>query len=104
MKELHWSKIYINFITIEITYSDGARQGWDYDCSQFATIEDMKLNMTADFENPRADWASIMIHITRNGESYSGEIGVTNLTGGDFVIEVFKNIEDMFTWQPAEIS
>lgn len=105
MKTMHWSQVYLSFVTIEVTYSDSARQGWDYDCSQFSTVEDMKLNMAADFNDPRADWSSLMLYVTHNENSWSGEITVPELTTGeDFMTMIFEQIEDMLTWQPVEIS
>lgn len=104
MRELHWSYILFNFITIEVSYDDGARQAWDYDCAQFATVQDLKLNMAADFVERRPTWESLMVYVTRNGESFSAEVEVGDLTGGDFVLYVFEVIEEMLEWQQAVIS
>lgn len=104
MKQAHWSNVYLTFVMIEVTYSDGSRQGWDYDCSRFATLEDMKLNMTADFKTPREDGEMMQLFVTRNEEHYSAELPITDLTGADFVDYIFNAIDEMLTWQPAEIS
>ncbi len=105
MKILHWSAVYLSYVTIEINYSDNARQGWDYDCSKFATLEDMKLNMAADFREPRLDWTGLMLFVVRNEETHSADLAIPPYTSGtDFMQYIFTHIEDMLTWQPAEIS
>lgn len=104
MKTAHWSSIYLTYVIIEINFSDGSRQGWNYDCSHFATIEDMKLNMAADFRDPRKDATVMHLFVTRNDDNWSGELPVTDLTEEDFVNYIFDEIEDMLTWQQAEIS
>lgn len=95
MKELHWSKIYLNFVTIEVTYSDGARQGWDYDCSQFNDLDAVKINMANDFLAPRPDWELLMVHATRNGEYFSAELEIPYTTGAEFAQYIFDAVEDM---------
>jgi len=115
MKILHWSSIYLSYATIEITYSDNARQGWDYDCSKFATLEDMKANLTADFtdtsgfaSNPhivRTDWADVSLIVVLNGETHTIDLGVPTFTNGtDFANLIFSKIGEALAWQPAEIS
>lgn len=115
MIHAHWSNVLLSFVTVEIAYADGARQTWDYDCSKFATIEDMQLNMTADFTdtsgyaaNPhsvRTDWDNVMLYITRNGDTYTVDLGDVSLTTGqEFANLIFDNIREALGWQPAVIS
>jgi hypothetical protein len=115
MKILHWSSIYLSYATIEITYSDNARQGWDYDCSKFAAIEDMKANLTADFTDTsgfaadphivRTDWADVSLIVTLNGETHTIDLGVPIFTtGAAFADLIFVNIGEALAWQPVAIS
>lgn len=93
MKQLHWSFLYANFITLEIPYDDGARQGWDYDCSQYESLETLKANMAADFAEPRMDRTTMMIHVFRNGETFAADVDLPTSTGTQFVDFVFDVID-----------
>lgn len=105
MKQLHWSQIYVTFITIEVTYADSARQGWDYDCSKFSTMQDMKANMIADFVNRRDDWGGVFLHFSINDANYSGELPVPDWTNAeDFTNSILEYIGDVLGWQQAAIS
>lgn len=95
MKEMHWSQIYLNFITIEVTYADTARQGWDYDCSQFPDIEAVKLNMANDFLTPRPDWDILMVHASLNDNHASAELAIPIMTGEDFAQYILDAVEEM---------
>lgn len=95
MKTMHWSKLYVILISIEVPYSDGARQGWDYDCQQYASLETLKTNMAEDFADPRMDRGTMMLHVNTNDSSYSAEVDITDLIGTDFVTLVFSTIEGM---------
>lgn len=95
MKEMHWSVFYVNFITIEVGYADGARQGWDYDCVQYESLDNVKRNMADDFRTPREDWDYVMLYVLRSGVSYTAELEVNGLTGDEFSAYVFEAIEEM---------
>lgn len=105
MKQAHWSLIYVNFISIDVEYTDGARQGWDYDCSKFATIQDAEKNMAADFNIVREGWVSCTVHALLNDQHYSFDMGVPEFVDGeDFAQQVFEIIGEMLGWQPVAIS
>lgn len=93
MRKMHWSEPYLNFITIEITYEDNARQTWDYDCYQYESLEALKLNMTADFAEPRLDRAITIVNFTSPLGDFTSDISGTELIGSDFTDLVFESIE-----------
>ncbi len=64
----------------------------------------MKANMAADFKTPREDAEMMQLFVTRNEDNWSTELDVTELTDEEFVDYIFETIEEMLTWQPAEIS
>lgn len=95
MKEMHWSQLEVSFITIEVTYSDTARQGWDYDCSQFPNLEAVQANMANDFLAPRPDWEILMVHASLNDNHASAELNIPIMTGEDFAEYIIENVQEM---------
>jgi len=93
MRKMHWSTPYLNWITIEIEYEDGSRQGWDYECIQFSDYGALKTNMLADFVFPRLDRTSVIIFYTSVGNHFTADFGTTDKTGNEFVDMVFDEIE-----------
>lgn len=108
MKKIHWSKTFAEFITLEVPYDDGARQGWDYDCIQYQSYESLKNNMTSDFVDPRMDRSTAMVHVIKGGQSFSAEIEIDDKTGEEFTELIFKTIDELvlgeYEWQQAVIS
>jgi hypothetical protein len=102
---MHWSMIFVNYITIEATFNDGARQGSNYDCLHFATIEDLEANMAADFNLPQSDWKDVLLHITLNDEHHTVDLGVPEFESGqEFASQVMQIVGETLGWQPAVIS
>lgn len=95
MNKTHWSKYYLNFIAIEITYSDLSVQTWDYDCIQYPSLEWLKTNMSEDFKDPRNDQDALSIYLLKNNVSYFKELEITGKKGDDFVDYIFENIEEL---------
>lgn len=95
MAQMHWSEPYLNFITIEVVYEDGARQGWDYDCYQYETLEELKLNMEEDFAEPRLDRTEVMLYFTQIDDHYTVDLEATTEIALTFVNTVFGEIENL---------
>lgn len=93
MKELHWSVLDINYIELEIPYNDGSVQGWGYDCSVYISREAVKINMSADFVDPRMDREYVSVHFKKGDEYYSTTIELTDETGDEFADLVFSAID-----------
>ena len=100
---IHWSEIYVNFFTIEVVYDDGAVQTWDYDCSQYPTMNDLVLNLAEDFTNQREDWSSFMLNGKRGENTVALDLQRGDLHSHDFAHFVMANLEDAL-WQPVAIS
>lgn len=49
------------YYSLSIKYDNGDIQNWFYDGAQFATIEDLKANMAADFVDPRMDRKNVVV-------------------------------------------
>jgi hypothetical protein len=95
MKKAHWSITLGNFISIDIEYNDNARQGWDYDCLQFDSLDSLRANMIADFRSPRSDIKSISIFVIKGDGEVSIELDATSAMGADFVDFIFDTLEEI---------
>lgn len=93
MKKMHWSKRYLKLATIEIVYQNGARQTWDYDCSQYEDIDKLKADMANDFKESKNNTSSIMLYFTRADKHHTVDLENTNVVGLDFANMVFDSIK-----------
>lgn len=93
MRKIHWSEEYADFISIEVDYNDGCRQGWGYDCQQYLSLDALKQNMAADFKEQRDVWESLTVFVLKDGVNFTAELDVTELTSEEFVQYVFEAIE-----------
>lgn len=99
----HWSDVYVNHITIEIAYSDGSRQWWGYDCSQYPTMATAKSDMAHDFRDGVPHDATLMVFALHDGTTASLDIVVRGLSGADFSEYIFSEVGEAL-WQPAGLS
>ncbi len=97
MKEIHWSVLDVNYITLEIPYDDGCVQGWDYDCSVYVSRDAVKTNMAADFVDPRMDRQNVSVYFKKGDEYYSTTIELTDEVGDDFVDLIFSAIDEVLS-------
>lgn len=93
MKKSHWSLFFFDFLTIEITYDDSARQTWDYEMAQFDTKSDFMKNMAADFRDPRMDRSTVFIQVTKAGSTHTGEFELDDSVGDEFVAFILEKLE-----------
>lgn len=103
MKEIHWSRMLVNFITVEIIYSNDDRQTWDYDCSQFINLNAVKNNMAIDFATPREDWSTVTVSAAKGSTSVTFELEDFTLRGSDFANYVIDSLGEEL-WQPVAVS
>ena len=88
----HWSKLYYSFITIEIEYSNGSRQGWGYDCNQFENFDQLKLNLAIDFATQPVGVESLFVFASGPSETVTADLGVPKETGDEFASLVLDSI------------
>lgn len=93
--ESHWSDEYVKFISIKIEYEDGSAQWWDYDASQYETLDDYKLDIATDFAEIDEKYQELEIEVAADKEEYLFDIDRGNTSGADFAELVINYAEAM---------
>ncbi len=85
----------LDFITVEIRYTDGSIQSWDYECVQYNSMEGLFNNMADDFVKMPASADGTMLHFVAGKDYHSGDLGQTSSSGAEFATMVSGITEEV---------